>query len=150
MLNMAHTSLQIASVASAVVLGLCTGTTWAAKAPMNPDDRAKEATNIVSGDVSKVTSKVQKSEVEKAMGFHRDRVFTITVKVREVSKGAGIAVGQEIEVVAWKPEKRIPPLPGLQGHDAIPKKGDSATFYLKGGGGRTFEPLLPNGIEIKQ
>jgi hypothetical protein len=146
---MIHRSLQFAAAVFAGVLAISTGTTWAAKAPMSPKDRAKQATNIVTGKVLEVTSKVQKSEVEKAIGIHRDRVFTITIQVKEVSKGDGIAVGQKIAVVAWQPETRKPPLPGLQGHDAIPKKGELATFYLKSGKGKVYEPLLPNGIEIK-
>jgi hypothetical protein len=38
--------------------------------------------------------------------------------------------------------------PGLQGHEPIPKKGETATFYLTGGGKKPFEPITPNGIVI--
>lgn len=104
----------------------------------------------MSGTVVEVTSKTQKSTVEKAAGIHRDRVFSITIQVVTVLKGTGIKAGAQIQVEAWQPSKRIPPLPGLQGHESIPKKGDTATFYLKGEKGKPFKPLLPNGISIKK
>jgi hypothetical protein len=113
---------------------------------MEDAEMTKKADHVVTGEILEVTSKVQKPEVEKAKGHHRDRVFTITVKIRKIDKGRGLKVGQEIEVIAWNPHTRIPPLPGPQGHGTIPAKGDSATFYLYAGDGKRFKPLLPNGI----
>ena len=56
----------------------------------------------------------------------------------------------EIEIEAWKPVRRIPPIPGLQGHGSIPKKGDKVTVYVKGKKGIAYEPILPNGIVIEK
>ena len=79
---------------------------------------------------------------------HRDRIFTIRIKVEKVSKGSGVKVGNEIEILAWQPVTRIPPIPGPQAHTSIPKKGNNATFYLNAKGRNQFEPLIPNGIEL--
>lgn len=95
-----------------------------------------------------VSSETQKSKVEKAPGIHRDRVFTITLQVKTIGKGTGIKAGDQIEIVAWRPSSRVPPLPGLQGHDSIPGKGDTVTVYLRAKNGGSYAPLLPNGIRI--
>ena len=123
----------------------------AAKAPLGQKQLQAQAELIVTGRVIAVKSKVQKSRVERAFGIHRDKVFTLTIKVASISKGTGVKVDQEIRVVAWQPSARIPPRPGLQGHDSIPGKGDTVTVYLKWNkAGKVWEPLLPNGIEIKK
>lgn len=97
----------------------------AAIAPRSPEKLKEEATHIVSGTVVEVTSKTQKSKIEKAVGIHRDRIYTIKLRVTAVSKGAGVKAGDLIELVAWRPSCRIPPLPGLQGHGSIPKNGET-------------------------
>ncbi|MGI9244148.1 MAG: hypothetical protein ACR2RV_25345 [Verrucomicrobiales bacterium] len=122
----------------------------AAKAPLSPEKLKKSSSHIVSGKVLEVVSKVQKSKNERGVGIHRDRVFTIKVLVKEVSKGGEVKVGDKIEVVAWRPSTRLPRMPGLQGHESIPKKGDIVQFFLEGGDGKAFEPLLPNGILIEK
>ena len=68
----------------------------AAKVPMSQKELEKESNLIVSGKVISVTTKVQKSTVERALGLHRDRVYTIKLKVASVTKGTGVKVGQEI------------------------------------------------------
>ena len=90
-------SLILCSIAMATV------NTRAAVAPRSPEDLAKKATHIVSGKVVKVTSKTQKSKIERAIGIHRDRIFTIKLMVTRVSKGAGVKAGDLIEIVAWQP-----------------------------------------------
>ena len=121
----------------------------AAKVPMSQKELEKESSHIVSGKVVFVNTKVQKSKVERAFGIHRDRVYTIKLKVASISKGTEVKVGQEISIGAWQPSTRIPPLPGLQGHEPIPEKGDTVRMYLlKNKKSKAYEPLLPNGIEI--
>ncbi len=121
----------------------------AAKRPMSPKELEKESSHVVSGRVISVTSKGQKSKIERALGLHRDKVYTIKLKVASVLKGAGVKVGQQILIEAWQPSTRIPPLPGLQGHEPIPKKGDAVNMYLlKNKKVKAYQPLLPNGIEI--
>lgn len=131
------------------VFALGTVALQAAKVPMSPKELEKESSHIVSGKVISVTTKVQKSKVERSLGLHRDKVYTIKLKVASVSKGTGVKVGQEILIEAWQPSTRIPPVPGLQGHEPVPEKGDTVEMYLlKNKKSKAYEPLLPNGIEI--
>ncbi|MDF1789726.1 MAG: hypothetical protein P1U82_27945 [Verrucomicrobiales bacterium] len=139
---------RLVSALVAALVSIATFSALAAVAPLSPAELKKQAIHIVTGSVVEVTSKTQKSEIEKAKGIHRDRIYTIKIKVETVSKGVGVKVGSEIEVLAWRPSTRIPPLPGPQGHGSIPQKGDKATFYLQAKGKKQFEPLLPNGIEL--
>jgi hypothetical protein len=139
---------RLVSLVIAGFLSLGAFTASAAKAPLDPGELKKQSTRIVTGSVVSVTSKTEKSKIETGPGLHRDRIYTIKLKVTFVTKGSGVKVGDEIEIIAWKPAKRIPPVVGLQGHAPIPEKGDTVTAYLKGGGGSAYEPLLPNGFEI--
>ena len=138
---------KLIGIVTVLVLGIVD--LQAAKVPMSQKELEKESSHIVSGKVISVTAKVQKSTVERALGLHRDRVYTIKLKVTSVSKGTGVKVGQEILIGAWQPSTRIPPVPGLQGHEPIPEKGDTVKMYLlKNKKAKAYEPLLPNGIEI--
>ena len=121
-----------------------------AKAPLSPEKLKKQSSHIVTGTVLEVSSTTRKSEVETGIGIHVDRIYTIRLKVKTLSKGTGIEADDEIEIVAWRPERRIPLQPGLQGHESIPKKGDSVTVYVKGKKGKAYEPILPNGIKIEK
>ncbi|MFL3666706.1 MAG: hypothetical protein ACJ06V_09015 [Verrucomicrobiota bacterium] len=133
------------------VLALATVNLHAAKEPMSKEALKKEAHFIISGKVMALISQVQKSKVERAFGIHSDRVYTIKLKVASVTKGAGVKAGQEILIEAWQPSTRIPPVPSLQKHGRIPKKGDTVKMYLlKNKEEKVYEPLLPNGIEIKK
>lgn len=102
-----------------IFFAVSTLSSWADKAPLSPEKLQKEASHIVSGKILEVTAKVQKSNVEKGIGLHRDRVFTIKIRVRSISKGAGVKAGDQIDVLAWQPSTRIPLHPGLQGHELI-------------------------------
>ena len=131
------------------VLALGTADLQAAKVPMSQKELEKESIHIVLGKVISVTTKVQKAKVERSFGIHRDKVYTIKLKVESVSKGAEAKVGQEILIEAWKPSTRIPPVPGLQGHEPVPGKGNTVKMcLLKNKKEKAYEPLLPNGIEI--
>ena len=138
---------QLVGIITVFVLGMVD--LQAAKVPMSQKELEKESNLIVSGKVISVTSKVQKSKIERALGLHRDKVYTIKLKVASVSKGTGVKVGQGILIGAWQPSTRIPPVPGLQGHEPIPEKGDTVRMcLLKNKKSKAYEPLLPNGIEI--
>ena len=130
------------------VFALGTVVLQAAKVPMSPKELEKKSSHIVSGKVISVTTKVQKSKVERALGLHRDRVYTIKLKVASVLKGNGVKVDQEILIEAWQPSTRIPPLPGLQGHEPVPRQGDEVKMHLLKKKEKAYQPLLPNGIEI--
>ena len=127
-------------------LALGTVEAWAAKAPLSLKELKKRASYVVSGKVITVTSENQKSRVEEGFGIHRDRVYTIVLAVKKVSKGSVVKADERITIEAWQPALRIPPLPGLQGHETIPKKGDKVTVYLVGRRGKAYLPILPNGI----
>ena len=138
---------QLVGIIAVFVLGVVD--LQAAKVPMSQKELEKESNHIVSGEVISVTVKVQKSKIERALGLHRDKVYTIKLKVASVLKGAGVKVGQEILIEAWQPSTRIPPLPGLQGHEPVSAKGDTVKMYLlKNKKAKAYQPLLPNGIEI--
>ncbi len=114
----------------------------AAKVPMSQKELEKESSHIVSGKVISVTTKVQKSKIERSLGLHRDKVYTIKLRVESVSKGAGVKVGQEILIEAWQPSTRIPPVPGLQGHEPVSGKGDMVKMYLlKNKKEKAYQPL---------
>jgi len=55
----------------------------AAVAPLSPAELEKQASHVVTGFVVEVTSKTQKSEIEKAKGIHRDRIHTIRIQESE-------------------------------------------------------------------
>ena len=138
---------QLVGIIAVFVLGVFD--LQAVKVPMSQKELEKESNHIVSGKVISVTVKVQKSKIERAMVLHRDKVYTIKLKVASVLKGAGVKVGQEILIEAWQPSTRIPPLPGLQGHEPVSAKGDTVKMYLlKNKKAKAYQPLLPNGIEI--
>jgi hypothetical protein len=121
-----------------------------AVAPASAQELAAQATHIISGEVLSVSWKTRKSAVETGIGLHRDRVFTIKLKVAAVAKGAGVTTGDTILIQAWQPSTRIPPLPGPQGHVPVPAKGDFITLYSAAKVGQAYKPILPNGMKIQQ
>ena len=126
---------------------------FAAIAPLSQKQLDEQSELIVTGRVVAVESKVQKSKIERTLGIHRDRIYNIKIKLINLHKIPPLEQGKGLKellvVEAWRPVTRIPPLPGLQGHESIPKKGDLVKMYLKWNkNGAHWEPLLPNGIEI--
>jgi len=125
----------------------------AAVAPRPPEKMMEEATHVVRGKVVARSSKTQKarSEGKSRSDFliARDRIFKITVKVTAVEKGKGAREGDELTFEAWQPSTRFPPLPGPQGHQPVPDKGDLVKAYLVyNEKSKTYHPFMPNGIEI--
>ena len=125
----------------------------AAIAPLSQKQLDEQSELIVTGRVGAIESNVQKSKIERALGIHRDRTYTIKLGLISLHKRPSLQQGLELTgfqvIEAWKPSTRIPPVPGLQGHRSIPKKGDVAKMYLKWNKNKTlWEPLLPNGIKI--
>ena len=116
---MPHRFLTIAIFMLSALGGLAT----AAVAPMSPEELRVTSTHILKGKVLEVRSRIAKSQVERAFGIHRDRVFTIMIQLTAVSKGEGVMRGENIVVTAWQPAIRIPPIPGPQGHSLVPEKG---------------------------
>ena len=103
------------------------------------------------GKVVALTSKTQKSKVERGLLFARDRIYKITIKVSSVEKGSGVNAGDEVLVEAWSPSTRFPSMPGPQGHQPVPDKGDLVkTYLLYDKKAKTYHPFMPNGIEILQ
>ena len=140
--------MKIIALITAPLILLACSLCLAAKIPQIDEKLIAQASHIVRGKVLEVTTKVEKSKIETSPGVHKDTIYTITVEVDEVSKGDAAKKGEKITVIAWQPHTREPNPPGSQGHEFIPKKGDTATFYLTGGGKEPFEPITPNGMEI--
>jgi hypothetical protein len=131
------------------VISLASFEASAAVAPYAGEHMEKEATLIVSGKVLSINSKTQKSTHERDLLIARDRIFTITLEVSSVSKGKGAKVGDQMKVQAWQPSTRFPPMPGPQGHQPIPAKGDLVkTYLLYNKQTKTYHPFMPNGIKI--
>ena len=96
-----------------------------------------------------LSSATQKSKVERGLLIARDRIYKITIKVASVEKGKGIKAGDEVLVEAWSPSTRFPPMPGPQGHQPVPAKGDLVkTYLIYNKKTKTYHPFMPNGIEI--
>ena len=121
----------------------------AAQAPLSKADLEGQSGYIVSGIVLSSSSVVEKSKAERSLGFHRDLVCKIRLRIREVSKGQGLKEGEEIVISAWQASMRIPPVPGPRGHYLIPGKGDEVQVYLlKDNNGVGYNPILPNGFVL--
>ncbi|MDB4055693.1 hypothetical protein N9496_06865 [Akkermansiaceae bacterium] len=120
-----------------------------AQAPLSADALKRKATNIVSGTVVDVAVTTQKAKLESERGlFSRDRIFTIKLRVSNVSKGKAVKAGEEITIEAWQAHRRPPWHAGPQGHGNIPDKDDKITVYLKDKEGKVYSTIPPNGILI--
>ena len=120
----------------------------AAVAPHSEESMKKGATLVLMGKVVALNSQTQKSKVERTL-FARDRIFKVTVSVSEVEKGEAIPLGEELTFEAWQPSSRLPLLPGPQGHQPVPSKGDLIKVYLLyNADTKTHHPYMPNGIQI--
>ena len=125
----------------------------AAIAPLSQKQLDEQSELIVTGRVVAVESKVQKSKIERTLGIHRDRIYSIKLELVNFHKipqfEQDLRFKEFIVVEAWRPATRIPPLPGPQGHESIPKKGDEVKMYLKWNKATVlWQPLLPNGIKV--
>ena len=125
----------------------------AAIAPLSQKQLDEQSELIVTGRVLAIESKVQKSRIERALGIHRDRIYSIKLGLISLQKSPPLEQGKGLKellvVEAWRPVTRIPPLPGPQGHESIPKKGDEVKMYLKWNKATVlWQPLLPNGIKV--
>ena len=121
----------------------------AAVAPHPPEEMMEEATHVVRGEVVALTSKTQKSKYGGPLVIARDRIFKVTLKLTAVAKGKGVKEGEQLTFEAWQPSTRIPAMPGPQGHQPVPEKGDLVkTYLLYNQKTKTYHPFMPNGIEI--
>lgn len=125
----------------------------AAIAPLSQEQLDEQSELIVTGRVVAIESKVQKSKIERALGIHRDRVYSIKLEMVSLHKSPpfekGLRFKEFLFVEAWRPATRIPPFPGSQGHESIPNKGNEVKMYLKWNKNKAlWEPLLPNGIKL--
>jgi hypothetical protein len=121
----------------------------AAVAPHSEEYMETGSALIVTGEVVSLSSKTQKSKVEMGLLVARDRIYKITITVASLTKGETVKVGDELQFQAWQPSVRFPPLPGPQGHQSIPKKGDLIkTCLIYNRFTKIYHPFMPNGIKI--
>ena len=124
----------------------------AAVAPHSKESMVEKSTHVVRGKVVALSSKTQKSRRRSSRSdflIARDRIFKITVKVTALEKGKDVKPGDELSLEAWQPSTRFPPLPGPQGHQPVPNKGDLVKTYLfYDKNTKTYHPFMPNGINI--
>ena len=136
------------NIALIALISVCPPTVFSAVPPMSPKELNESSDLVVTGKVICISSQISKSKVEKSLGIHRDKVFKVIIKVKTVMKGKGIKVGQKITIGAWQPSVRVPPIPGPQGNDPIPNRGDSIMAYLHKKSDNNYSALLPNGFKI--
>ena len=126
---------------------------FAAIAPLSQKQLDEQSELIITGRVVAVESQVQKSKIERTLGIHRDRIYNIKLELINFYKippfEQDFRIKEFIVVEAWRPDTRIPPLPGPQGHESILKKGDEVKMYLLWNKATVlWQPLLPNGIKV--
>jgi len=110
--------------------------------PRSVEDLQKTASHIVTGKVVKVTGTDQKG----AGAGYVDVAYVIEVKVLEVKKGKGMAVGDVVLAKAWKAKERPKGWTGPSGQYEIPKEGQTVKLYLEGENGE-YTAISPNGIQ---
>ena len=115
---------------------------------MSPKDLKKRSDLIITDKVIGVTSVIKKSKIEKSFGIHRDKVFYITINVKETLKGKSVFRDQKIVIRVWRPSLRIPPISVPQGDYPIPVKGDKIQAHRRQEGEKKYSALLPNGFSI--
>lgn len=121
----------------------------AAVAPRSFEEMMVEATHVVRGKVIALSSKTQKSKVERSLLIARDRIFMISLEVTTFEKGKDVKEGDKLIFEAWQPSTRVPAMPGPQGHQPVPDKGDLVkVFLLFNKKSKTYHPIMPNGITI--
>ena len=128
---------------------------FAAIAPLSQKQLDEQSELIVTGRVVAVESKVQKSKIERGWVYTVTGFTALKLELVNLHKippfEQDLRLKEFIVVEAWRPATRIPPLPGPQGHESIPKKGDEVKMYLKWNKATVlWQPLLPNGIKSKE
>lgn len=140
-----HQTLRSLAIALSLLAVFIPAPAPAAIAPLSEAELTAGAAVIVTGKVTEftVTSTVRGS-------------LEIKLEVHSVTKG-GVKPGATLHIVssAVALKKHHLPIPGPQGLDPLPKKGDTVTAYLNpdpaaakesGKSPVTYHPLLPNGI----
>lgn len=106
-------------------------------------EKKENATNVVTGTVTKVYSKDSK--------LGDTGVFThylVEIKVQKVEKGDGIKPEQPLYVRCSRPTKQPgTPIAGPSGHRYIPKEGETIRAFLNRQPDGGFEVVYPEGID---
>ena len=117
------------SVAMHGILGLM------ALPPLSPSDLKADSHIILTGVVL--------SEFDRIVSTGHDK----TASNRDVEKGTGVRIGQQVYLHAWEAARRPSGWVGDGGHRDLPADGKRTRFYLKQSADGRLALLSPNGSE---
>lgn len=129
-------------VAAALLAVLAFATSVAAEiAPRSSESLAASAEIILDGTVESIGG------VRRRSIFWDERAWVHRLRVEEISRGEGIAVGDLVEIEAWSSFYRLPifvPAHGT-GHRPLPLVGERCRIHATRNQAGRLEPILPNG-----
>ena len=99
-MNKQLTTFFFERVTAALICGLLAlGTVdlQAAKAPLSQKQLDEQSELIVTGRVGAIESNVQKSKIERALGIHRDRIYTIKLGLISLHKSPPLEQGKGLK-----------------------------------------------------
>ena len=129
-------------------------TAWAERIPLSPEDKAKEATHIVTGVVKAVFSR--EAETTTYGKGTLETHYLLEIEVQGVEKGKGLEKGDIVYARCWRLKKHgaAGAMPGPSGHFGIPSGGERVRAFLAKGpygptgqGDNGWAVVYPNGIE---
>ncbi len=109
-------------------------------------ERAPEAKDSATHVVTAlVTDRFGK---DRSLGFLSETYtdFVVVLKVQKVERGDGVHAGQVLHVHCFQRTRNAPlPLPGMAGHNHVPKPGQRIRAYLNERAG-VYEFVYPDGL----
>ncbi len=131
------------SIGFVVLLATLAAPALAELPPLSPDELDANATHVIAGIVTQVFTARKVHEDRKGW---EDDVVCLEIRVVDVEKGEGIAVGQLVYARTWDAAERPDGWAGPGGQYEVPAVGALVRVHLEQGedGGRDI--LIPNGI----
>ena len=134
-------------LAAMFVLLLAAPASRAERVALDPQELAKEATDILQGKVAAVYSR--DVETEQYGPGTLETHFVVAIQVESVEKGKGVEPGDLVYVRCWQIKRHgaAGVLPGPSGHRPIPGEGEEVKAYAIRGGDRGFDAVYLNGFQ---